>query len=311
MTQQKKKKQSRSTAVLFALLFAALGVIFFLQWQQRPKLPQGPRYNDEQKTVNQTVPRRSGPVTEQRSEPLFDSGADERFPVTLLDSLLARQAIHVPEGQKGAASCRDIEAQLTGLFTAWDQSDHPVASHMNNDSLAFFKSVENRLIAKPPILVGETDNLLNILTNTAHFYRVLGLNGITGIKTVLAEEAEHLEAIMILFYSWTKTRPACHSELLPLTMPLPVLYDYAGFFLTTLGGQSYLFRRTPPVRTLLKYYAVLILDLAESRMLNSHGIDIRPHLLATKSEIEVSPYLIYRDAYLQNLEIIQERYDLP
>ena len=41
-------------------------------------------------------------------------------------------------------------------------------------------------------------------------------------------------------------------------MRFPALYDYAGFFFNTLGGQAYLRRRTPRVESLVCFYALQV-----------------------------------------------------
>ena len=67
---------------------------------------------------------------------------------------------------------------------------------------------------------------------------------------------------------------------------LETLYEYAGFFLNTLGGRNYLMRRNAQLRILTSYYCLLILDKANDETLNRYGIDIRPHIKLVLSEIK-------------------------
>jgi hypothetical protein len=83
------------------------------------------------------------------------------------------------------------------------------------------------------------------------------------------------------------------------------LYEYAGFFLNTLGGQSYLYRRDSITRTLTKYYSVLILDMANRETMNPYGIDIRPHLTLIQEDLRNLGTLKNSDEYLARLKEIE------
>ena len=109
---------------------------------------------------------------------------------------------------------------------------------------------------------------------------------------------------MRLFYVWSsgpdgklKGRPT-----------LPVQYEYAGYFLNTLGGRSYLMRRDPKVRLLATYYSIRNIDRANDRKLNPNGIDIRPAIAATAKEIRGQTGLVYRKQYLAELERLSAKY---
>ena len=88
------------------------------------------------------------------------------------------------------------------------------------------------------------------------------------------------------------------------------LYEYAGFFLHSLGGRSYLLRRDPTVRIMATYYSVLILDRANEEGLNRHGIDIRPHIDSVAEEIRNARGLVFRKDYLDTLEELKEKYTI-
>jgi hypothetical protein len=84
-----------------------------------------------------------------------------------------------------------------------------------------------------------------------------------------------LEHAMADFYIYYVSGDYCKNDDEPC-VSLNTLYEYGGFFLNTLGGKSYLFRRTSAIRCLTDYYAVLILDRANDAEINRYGIDIRP-----------------------------------
>ena len=86
------------------------------------------------------------------------------------------------------------------------------------------------------------------------------------------------------------------------------MYEYAGFFLNTMGGRSYLFRRDSRSRLLVNYYSILLIDLANEQGINRHGIDIVQAIPMLTQEIESSNQLIYKENYLDQLYGLLERY---
>ncbi|NOX80785.1 MAG: hypothetical protein GXP57_06820, partial [Deltaproteobacteria bacterium] len=76
----------------------------------------------------------------------------------------------------------------------------------------------------------------------------------------------------------------------------------------TMGGRSYLFRRDSSSRLLVDYYAILIIDRANSKELNKYGIDIRPIIPRLIQEIKSSNQLIYKEKYLDHLYDLQVKY---
>ena len=89
---------------------------------------------------------------------------------------------------------------------------------------------------------------------------------------------------------------------------LTALYEYAGFFLNSVGGRSYLLRRDSRVRILTTYYCVLIVDRANQEEANRHGIDIRPHIDSVAEEIGNQRGLVFQKEYLDALADLQEKY---
>jgi hypothetical protein len=88
------------------------------------------------------------------------------------------------------------------------------------------------------------------------------------------------------------------------------MYEYASFFMNTLGGRSYLMRRDSKARLLTTYYSILILDRANDKGMNPNGIDIRPLIASTASDIRNQKGLIYQKAYLAELSRLAEKYPM-
>ena len=204
--------------------------------------------------------------------------------------------------------CEQVGAQITSFFTSLDNADYIRARKLKGGSQRYFTLLIDKLLAKPPVVARERASLTSILHNTSHLYRILGKNDVSLIKEILAQEGDSLEPDMALFYRWSELAPKCETAKGAIRLPLTGLYGYAGFFLNTLGGQSYLFRRESRVRLLVKYYSILILDRANDASLNRYGVDIRPSLDSLLEEMKTTTILTGRDTYLARLILLRDKY---
>jgi len=210
-------------------------------------------------------------------------------------------------------ACRQITEQLLAYYDQLDQQNYVADYQFSRGSRRHFNEIIHKLLANPPIVAGETDDLFSILKNMAHFYRVLGSRDIQLIKDILAEEGDRIEPTLALYYRWYQLGPQCRRQagknLAPAPdLPLAGLYGYAGYFLNTVGGQSYLFRRDPRVRMLVRYYAILIVDQANTEKNNRYGIDLRYPIKSLIEEMASTRLLTGQEAYLQRLEKLQAKY---
>ncbi len=207
-------------------------------------------------------------------------------------------------GTRKPPRVEEIERQVLAFFTYLDSREYVKAFQLEGGTYAQYVAAVEHLSAGLPQVSGETESLYTTLKNVSHFFRVLGKHRTKLVIEVLRNEAEILESVMRLFYTWTigpagklKGRPA-----------LPVQYEYASYFLNTLGGRSYLMRRDPKVRLLATYYSILVLDRANDQKMNPNGIDIRPAIAVTAKEIRSHTGLVYRKQYLTELERLTAKY---
>ncbi|MCW5213810.1 hypothetical protein VU13_00520, partial [Desulfobulbus sp. US5] len=147
-----------------------------------------------------------------------------------------------------------------------------------------------------------------ILTNTAHFFRILGKDNMRLLRKVLKQETTDFEDVAAEIYRLSTGKEQCVSGNKRLEIPFTAAYEYAGFFLNTLGGRSYLFRRDSGTRLLVNYYAVLILDQANKKHLNRYGLDIGEQLPWLIQEMEANNRLTQREKYLDKLYELAENY---
>ncbi len=203
--------------------------------------------------------------------------------------------------------CEQLAGRLHSFFTHLDQKEYIQEFQLGAPAQDYFIALATKLLNNPPVVSRESDDLYTILKNMAHFFRVIGGKNILIIKGILDRERETIEDVAADVFSWTAGEE-CSNDAFSFHAPLDKLYEYAGFFLNSMGGRSYLFRRDSRSRLLINYYAILLVDRANTEGINRHGIDIKPLLPVTISEIEGSNQLIYKEKYLDKLYALIEKY---
>jgi hypothetical protein len=219
----------------------------------------------------------------------------------------ARQEEAAPTPPEKLSEFAVTERQIAAFFNYLDKRQYIQSLNLAGGSYLQYQIAIEKLSAKPPIIVGEMDSLYNMVRNVAHFYRVMGKKRVLLVRQVLHNESEVVEEVMKTFYNWftlddggkatLKGRPSATA-----------LYEYAGYLLNTLGGRSYLLRRSPKVRALTTYYSVLIIDRANDEKLNSRGIDIRPYIRSSLLEIKNQIGFIHQKEYITKLSELSLKY---
>ena len=206
--------------------------------------------------------------------------------------------------------CHQLAERLHSFFTHLDTQPYIQKALSGREAQEYFLGLAHKLLNHPPVVSRETDDLYTMLKNMAHFFRVIGGKNIALIKTILSRESETIEDVIGDFHEWA-TGPRCEDPAFPFHPPLDKMYEYAGFFLNSLGGRSYLFRRDSRSRLLVNYYSILVVDLANDHELNRHGIDLRPLIPLAIDEIENTTQLIYKEHYLARLYQLEKKYPRP
>lgn len=209
--------------------------------------------------------------------------------------------------QSDTVDCKKVTAQSVAFFQYLDSKSYLIWPGINMRAEELFDEVYDKLSTHAPKNVGEMDNLSNLTRNVTHFYRVLGKDRIDLLKEILNSEAAVVEPAMAVMFTWLTACDAGISKV-DESSRLASLYQYAAFFLNTLGGRSYLLRRDGKLRMLINYYALLTLDLANDATLNSYGIDIRPHIDYVFYDFNNQKGLLYRQRYLTHLAALKSKY---
>ena len=198
--------------------------------------------------------------------------------------------------------------RINAFYTHLDAQPYVQSFHLEKPCNVYFTELIQKLLDNPPVITRETDALLTIVKNTTHFFRVLGKDNIIFLKTVLEHEKPSLEDMLADYYSLAET-PDGLQKSFSLHLPQDALYDYAGFFLNTMGGRLYLFRRDPATRMTVTYYAILLIDKANRQSNNREGIQIKQAVDSLIADIEGSSnQLRFKDRYLDKLYELKEKY---
>jgi len=286
----------KTVTVLIIIVLAAAGAFYFSKqttveeekkaWQEKTRDLEKKitELQDEIKKTEPSVPQ------EKLSAALGETGA-------------------LPAQEK-ENRCQQLNQQTTKFFSYLNDKGYIKAQGFNGDAYEQYKKALGLLETTRPLISGETQDLYTLMRNISFFCRVLGDKTIRVALAILSQESEIMESTIKLFYDVANPWTGCNSEE-TVGLSSEALYDYAGFFISTIAGHAYLARRDLKVRTLGLYYSVLIIDKANENGLNKYGIDIRPAITSLLEDIESQRGLLYRKDYLNTLTGLQKKYAGP
>lgn len=225
--------------------------------------------------------------------------------VTVIPGVQPPSADQVPVAED---VCKENRKKLEGLFAYLDRQDYVVSHQLKEGSFEHFKSLLARLLETPPSVLLETDSILKVLQNRAHFYRVLGKKDTLLLREILRKEGDIMESFFAILYQTFALQEKCRVDGLTLHVPLQKVYPYSVLLLNTLGGASYLMRRDARVRMLTRYYSILILDQANRQRFNKLGLDIRPPIDLLMGDLNGTANLTRKNEYIDTLKSIRARY---
>lgn len=207
----------------------------------------------------------------------------------------------------GSMECKELEESLRAFCRYLDAGETFRSQKIYTDSWALLNDIFETLDQQTPEMSGEAYRPSMVLENSYYFFRLLGKEKIDIAREVLRYEADLAEPLMGILYHWLVTGRGCN-KLPPSPATLRIMYQYAGFFLNTLGGHSYLYRRDSKIRLLTNYYSILVVHEANLQGLNEVGLDLRFFLPLIFDEIQSRKDLFYAEDYLQTLTNLQLHY---
>ncbi len=294
-------------AIKILIIVVVLGIIGYVTYDQIGKWNKkrlDTALKQEQEEWQKKTENLEGKIAELQEE--LAQQRDELIPKEKLVEVFGEET-EVISPEKKEVSCEELERQIMAFFTYLDKKEYIKSYKLDEGTYELFMQMVNQLSKKPPIVTGEMKDLANLIRNMAHFYRVVGKKRIELSKMIIRNEPEVIEPVMAALFSWFTAGNCCNEK----TKGCPsfeILYEYAGFFLNTLAGKSYLLRRDSKVRILTSYYCVLIVDRANDETLNRHGIDVRPHIDFLFYDIINQRVLVNKKQYLGKLVSLKEKY---
>ena len=203
--------------------------------------------------------------------------------------------------------CVQIESGVREFFQDLDTRGYIQRLDPKMDTYESFKILMRKLSAKPPIPAGEGNDISIMTRNIFHLSRALDKNELQMIREIIRNEADTLEIDLNLFFKWLMPDKGC-SDLTGIRPSSDVAYQYAGFLLNSIGGRSFLFRRSIRFRLLVSYYSLLIIHEADRRGKNSYGLDIFSYIPLIKHEMSLYPDFDFQENYIRNLDELLSYY---
>lgn len=295
-------KQKNIKSLVIVLVIIAIGIFGFMQMRKWHTSQLDAARTLSQNECLEIIERLENDLEALRNKAAAEEHADvseEQLPDILKESGFAEVS--------GILNCDKTGDQMRSFFRYLDKRPYIASKALDGGVEAFFSQCISLLMAAPPINTAEMEDIFRLINNVTHFYRVLGKKRLLLAKDILVNENRTIEPAAAVFYAFFVE---CGKTLKGGSNPLPIerLYDYAGFFLNTLGGRSYLLRRESKVRMLISYYAILIVDKANDGKFNSHGIDVRPYIDFLFYDINNQKGLAYRERYLTQLTTLRDKY---
>ncbi|MFH2124178.1 MAG: hypothetical protein ABIJ50_11945 [Pseudomonadota bacterium] len=293
----------------FVLLLLATATLWFLFNRETPAPPAEPSSVSERletEPTNALTPDLSEPINPAApSTSLGKDGLPPGTPDHLTEKTDSNPLPTLPSKEQLPLAIERINAFYQNL----DQQKYIKAHHLETTSLIYITSLLQKILDNPPVVTRETDDLLTILKNSAHFFRILGKDNILLIKEILNQEKGTIEEVMANYALILTEDPGSLGNDFSLKVPENALYEYACFFLNTMGGKLYLARRDSLSRMLVSYYAIQIIQHANVEGKNKYGLQLQPAIDLLTAEIEIGGNpLRYKEAYLDTLYDLKEKY---
>ena len=275
--------------LLLIVVLAGLGYYTYSQMNRKPP---------ERLATKKVAPGKTKPLSQK--QPTVAGEKKDTLPSPAQEEPLAKT---LPDKD----DCTRIETSVAEFFQYLDHKRYVQHLYPDTDTFSRAREILTRLAKRPPIPAGEGIDPTMIIKNVYHLYRVLDHKDLRLIREVLRNEQDTMELNLNLFYGWLTSGERC-PEAKGFRPSTEISYHYAGFFLNTLGGRAYLFRRPSGIRLLVTYYCLLIVHEADKRQKNNYGIDIFPFIAPLKEDMSYHPGLQFKNEYIEHLPQMQLYY---
>jgi hypothetical protein len=297
----KKRTPLYLTSILVFLAIAA-GVIVW-QWDAVVEKIAGKKIEKERQSWMERTQELESMILELQQGKEFKP----LLPAERLSQVFGPASPLVKGASPRSLNCQELEESLRAFCQYLDAGETFRSQKTYRDSWALFNSILESLEQRLPVISAEPYRPSTVIENSFYFFRLLGKEKINIVREVIKYESDLAEPLMGIIYYWLMTGRSCDRLPAP-SSTLKFMYNYAGFFLNTLGGHSYLYRQDSKIRLLTVYYSILVIHEANMKELNEVGIDLRLFLPHIFQEIQSRNDLLYAEDYLQTLTNLQLQY---
>ncbi len=289
-------KRSRSLLVpVVVSVLIATGILWFFLYQGGS---QSPSLDEESKNHRPDADVSATPSPHPDTPPIPET------PDSHLEQEVSEPLAVLPTRE----NLPQVASGITAFYSYLDQQEYIKAHRLATPSHIHFTRLLQKVIDSPPVVTRETDDLATILKNSLHLFRILGKDDIILTKEILSHEQDKIEEIVADYFLLTEQPDGLSGEV-ALKLPENSRYEYACFFLNTMGGKLYLARRDSRTRMIVTYYAIMAIHQANIEGKNSNGLQLQPALDLLTAEIETGGnHLHYKEAYLDTLYELKEKY---
>ncbi len=277
--------------------------------EQRQALPERPetRAEAEGRTASGVQdPTESPSPSAGRAQPGLGPGPG-RGPGSIHGGGLRSGEMASPGIEEIEDECARLEQDVRDFFRYLDEQAYVQEAIGETDAWTVFTRALAKLGEHPPVPAGEGLDPALLTKNIYHLFRTLDDGEILFAGKVIRHEADTLELNLDVFFRWLTLGVRCPDPD-GVRPSQEVLYRYAGFFMNTIGGRAYLFRRPSRLRLLVSYYAILILHRADREGRNRYGIDVVPAVEQVKEDMARYNSYYYLPSYLERLEEVEAYY---
>ncbi|RJP93735.1 MAG: hypothetical protein C4518_06020 [Desulfobacteraceae bacterium] len=306
------RSKTMITIVAAAIAAAAIGYMGYHQFMQWHEKEVRTAVSQQQQEMKQAKADLESPVQIVRKPSSLETppAAAPAVSGERLTEVFGSAPVATTPETESEPSCDRLNRRIASFFDYLRQHTKPSSDPGKTVSPDWVAQMIIDLVASPPLVAEEIRDMENLKRNESHFFRVLKKDRMNMVKTLLLAEKDVLEHALADCYQYYVSIGCCNPGD-PACVSLKTLYEYAGFFMTTFSGKSYLLRRNSTIRCLTDYYCVLILDQANDAELNPYGIDIRPYIGLAMDAVTHQNNLIFRDRYIATLNRLTIKYPPP
>ncbi len=257
---------------------------------------------DEACATEEPVVEASGP--EKGAAHAISETADDGEASRLWEEALGRPPLW-PEDFDDPRDCEAVSADLEAVCDAVDRELKRSGAKPDRGTCELLREAGDELAARPPLASGEIRDLESLLGNVVHAVRVLGAEKTVRLAGVARAGDDLAEPLAMFLYRHAVSRDRCAPG--GAVDFDRATHDYAVFLLNTVGGQSYLSRRSVRMSALARFYALSAIGRTTESGLDPHGFDPRPHIARSREQLAGLP-LLFKDRYLEALDGLERQW---